>query len=586
MRLVGLAELLALTALVAETVFGNPCQPGKTGPNCTKCEAGKFKPESGPQACSECYEGYWSAAGALSCSIPHWNQVTTSWGALSVSAQGGGTITVYGAGFRSKSFGAPHDQLMCEFSRGTQRASSPVTLSLQACSAAQVSYQGCETFECVAPFWPYSFGPAVFNLNFYSSRSSLPRDDASFDIGHGDCSSYFHDVNTGWCVDDGACEACARSCEVECAQTGASKSLQLQLHHTAWATGASKAPSINCSGTCPCSNVSVTLTASEQRLFSHVNRTAGAEEAEGFFESATGSFSDGFEGQYSSLSDCTWLISAATDISLVFPKFDTETYYDYVLINTCKTSECTQPHQLARLSGAPAPNSTVYHSPTGYMQVVFKSDDIVQSSGFSAVVTFGDFVMHRIGHNASNVFEIRQCVERVALYEQTSGSASGGSVLEIEGAGFDVSRSDYECEFAGKIGEVMVGPAVAETARRLRCTTPPWGQNYSAGPVGITVLMNSSVVEQCANASSLNFSFIPTWDPGASLLPVIKAFELHSNSGIAITIRGHGFDQRNNYSCNISMGTPALDALIGVARFVSVTELVCNKSADAQVCVS
>ena len=579
MRLVGLAEFLALTVLVAKTVFGNPCQPGRTGPDCTKCEAGKFKPVSGAQACSECDEGYWSAAGALSCSIPHWHQVTTSWGALSVSAQGGGAITVYGAGFRSKSFGAPHDQLMCEFSRGTQRASSSVSL---ACPADQ----GCETFECAAPFWPYSFGPAVFNLNFYSSTSSLPRDDASFDIGHGPCSSYFHNVNTGWCVDDGACEACARSCEVECAQTGASKSLQLQLHHTAWATGASKAPSIVCSGTCPCSNVSVTLTASEQKLFSNVNRSAGAQEAEGFFESATGSFSDGFEGNYSSLSNCTWLISAATDISLVFPKFDTETYYDYVLINTCDTSECSQPQQLARLSGAQAPNWTVYHSSTGYMQVVFESDDIVQSSGFSAVVTFGDFVMHRIGHNTSNVFEIRQCVERVALYEQTSGSAGGGSVLEIEGSGFDVSRSDYECRFAGEIGEIMVGPAVAETAQRLRCTTPPWGQNYSSGPVGITVLMNSSVVEQCAHASSLNFSFTTTWDPGASLLPVIQASELHSNSGIAITIRGYGFDQGKNYSCNISMGTPAHVALIGVARFVSVTELVCNKSADTQVCVS
>ncbi|MGB1607312.1 MAG: hypothetical protein ACPIOQ_82055, partial [Promethearchaeia archaeon] len=107
MRLVGLAEFLALTVLVAKTVFGNPCQPGRTGPDCTKCEAGKFKQVSGAQACSECDEGYWSAAGALSCSIPHWHQVTTSWGALSVSAQGGGAITVYGAGFRSKSFGAP-----------------------------------------------------------------------------------------------------------------------------------------------------------------------------------------------------------------------------------------------------------------------------------------------------------------------------------------------------------------------------------------------------------------------------------------------------------------------------------------------
>ena len=99
----------------------------------------------------------------------------------------------------------------------------------------------------------------------------------------------------------------------------------------------------------------------------------------------SGKITDG-SGDYSNDEDCSWLISSSTEIRLSFTSFDTEAGYDYVTINRCTSSLCSSVEQIARLSGSMS-SSKVYTSSTGYLQVLFTSDDSVLGSGF--VATWG-----------------------------------------------------------------------------------------------------------------------------------------------------------------------------------------------------
>ncbi len=89
----------------------------------------------------------------------------------------------------------------------------------------------------------------------------------------------------------------------------------------------------------------------------------------------TGKFLNGVE--------CTWLISSPNEIRLSFTSFITERLYDFVTISSCTSSSCGNKTVLARLSGGPI-SSDQFTSSTGYLQVLFTSDNSGTNYGFIA----------------------------------------------------------------------------------------------------------------------------------------------------------------------------------------------------------
>lgn len=69
-------------------------------------------------------------------------------------------------------------------------------------------------------------------------------------------------------------------------------------------------------------------------------------------------------------------------ITIIFKEFDTEPPYDKVVVSECSSQSCESIKVLATLSGiAPGHNVT---SDTGYMLVMFTSDDSANKQGFTA----------------------------------------------------------------------------------------------------------------------------------------------------------------------------------------------------------
>ena len=106
----------------------------------------------------------------------------------------------------------------------------------------------------------------------------------------------------------------------------------------------------------------------------------------GLRTASTGTFTDGSgTSDYPSNANCVWIIapSGATQVTITFTDFSTESGYDFVVVQQCPDSSCsTGLVELARLSG---PSATLpYTSTTGYMAVRFTSDLIITYPGFSA----------------------------------------------------------------------------------------------------------------------------------------------------------------------------------------------------------
>lgn len=97
----------------------------------------------------------------------------------------------------------------------------------------------------------------------------------------------------------------------------------------------------------------------------------------------SGTFSvGGPNSTYVNNANCTWLVSSVAEITISFSFFDIEPGSDFVTINRCSSPTCGTVEQVAQLSG----NSSLstYTSPTGYLQVVFTSDDNGTAAGFIA----------------------------------------------------------------------------------------------------------------------------------------------------------------------------------------------------------
>ena len=103
--------------------------------------------------------------------------------------------------------------------------------------------------------------------------------------------------------------------------------------------------------------------------------------------SETGSVSDG-SGDYSSYANCQWIIapSGASQITLTFTSFKTESGYDYVRVSSCSDSTCGTKVLLRELSGTYS-TLPVVTSSTGYMLIELTSDSSTVYSGFIALWT-------------------------------------------------------------------------------------------------------------------------------------------------------------------------------------------------------
>ena len=470
----------------------------------------------------------------------HWEQINVS----SAPARGGQPIHIRGYGFRP---GTMNDY-QCQFSRGRNSVFSPAQSSPEASTGVSIT--------CEIPHWPFSFGPVSFQLNLYPAWR---QDDPAFVGTYGDCVSYNTGSNIGWCVGDDVCEACARSCERECALAGFGEIEQI-IHYKYGIQSA--LPSISCrevEGSCACTKAILNMVSDD----------------EGFFTGIKGVFSDG-DGDYESRSHCEWLVSATTEISLRFTEFSTESGYDFVTIYRCSSVNCTDEHKIARLSGQSVSAGTSYTSSSGWMKVVFKSDDIENGPGFKALVTFADLKSQEIPHDGLNltsaVIDLQQGIEGLTT---TSGPAQGGNVVRIAASGLAMTSSSYECLFFRKIDpgwENISTSAKAVSSSSLQCLAPAWGSNYTSGNVLVRIRMDGLDIEASTcemNAEMCSYLFLTTWDPRASGPHVISG-----SYSSALKVRGFGFSTSSKYSCNVSSGVSSV-VMDAEAEVLSTTELMC-----------
>jgi hypothetical protein len=470
----------------------------------------------------------------------HWEQIDVS----SAPARGGQPIHIRGYGFRP---GTMNDY-QCQFSQGSKFVFSPAQSSPKASAGVSIT--------CEIPHWPLSFGPVSFQLNLYPAWQ---QDDPTFVGTYGDCVSYNSGSNIGWCAVDDVCETCARSCERECALAGLGETEQV-VHYKYGIQSA--LPSISCrevKGSCACAKAILSMDSDD----------------EGFFTGIKGVFSDG-DGDYESRSHCEWLISATTEISLRFTEFSTESGYDFVTIYRCSSANCTDEHKISSLSGQSVGTGTSYTSSSGWMKVVFTSDDIENGPGFKALVTFADLKSQEIPHDGLNltsaVIDLQQGMEGLTT---TSGPSQGGNVVRIAAFGLDVTSSSYECLFFRKIDsgwENMSTSANAVSSSSLQCLAPAWGSNFPSGNVLVRIRMDGLDIEASTcelNAEVCSYLFWTSWDPRASGPHIISG-----SYSSTLKVRGFGFSTSSKYSCTVSSGVSSV-VMDAEAEVLSTTELLC-----------
>jgi hypothetical protein len=87
---------------------------------------------------------------------------------------------------------------------------------------------------------------------------------------------------------------------------------------------------------------------------------------------------------YEVLEDMSGIIAprGATSITLQFDYFDTEESYDFVIIKSCTTINCSNTTELGKYSGSTIPGPVT--SNTGFLLIKWNSDEIETFSGWSA----------------------------------------------------------------------------------------------------------------------------------------------------------------------------------------------------------
>jgi len=283
-----------------------------------------------------------------------------------------------------------------------------------------------------------------------------------------------------------------------------------------------EAASVTCSGTCPC----------------------------GSHGALSGSISDGPGDYGNSRQTCSWLVASSyrTNITISFSSFDTESDYDFVTINECSLADCATRRQLARLSGSAVSASTVYISSTGFLEVVFTSDDSVTGAGFEASWTAGTdsqwdnltrvacMVPPLASHVTAEVVLLEEG-QVLALLNASFGlvtllqgwdnyffAGSSGdptrSVINVSGYGFQAS-SHYWCELVDQSSRVVAFqvPAVVTNSQLLQCGRVSQRDVESARTLTITVWVNdedNATVQREDNATA-SYRRVPFTNRGMTI---------------------------------------------------------------------
>jgi len=133
----------------------------------------------------------------------------------------------------------------------------------------------------------------------------------------------------------------------------------------------------------------------------------------GVHTSASGFISDGSgTSGYSNNAYCEWIIAplGASQVMLRFTQFDIEPPNDLVQIFECNNVLCSQPQQVAELTGTYS-NNYVMTSKTGFVKVIFRSDNRTNYDGFTALWSLVSLVISSCcGTSRQNVQEnMRLC---------------------------------------------------------------------------------------------------------------------------------------------------------------------------------
>ena len=117
----------------------------------------------------------------------------------------------------------------------------------------------------------------------------------------------------------------------------------------------------------------------------HSYACAGCSSSCGLLTAQIGNLSDGSgPSGYSNNANCKWMIApaAASIITLSFTELSTQPGVDIIRVFQCTDIACSQPQQLAELSGSYSTPQAVT-STTGYVMLIFMSDESINFDGFN-----------------------------------------------------------------------------------------------------------------------------------------------------------------------------------------------------------
>ena len=176
-----------------------------------------------------------------------------------------------------------------------------------------------------------------------------------------------------------------------------------------------------------------------------------------------------------------------------------------------------------------------------------------------------------------------------SIGDTREGAASGGTVLQIQGYGFNVSATDYVCQFF-RGNSSMTVPGDASSSTVMQCEVPAWGSVYpaSGGRVMVRVMKGSMFLDYTAGGveavvcgaldTACSFGFYPVWN--SSALSSAGSLEGSAGGGKSLEILGYGFDPESEYYCNftstVANGTEIQWTAQSVpVRPISTSELTC-----------
>jgi hypothetical protein len=98
---------------------------------------------------------------------------------------------------------------------------------------------------------------------------------------------------------------------------------------------------------------------------------------------SSGTISDG-PGLHSNNVNCWWLLAttAGAEIRISFPEFELEEEYGYDWVELCSSASCSPETQILKHAGS-LDSDNVYTSATGFLKVIFVTDQSVARSGFT-----------------------------------------------------------------------------------------------------------------------------------------------------------------------------------------------------------